>query len=179
MLSKLILKEALIQATTNKEYPGIWDDIAQVIENHIEQNGLVEASYAGLISGTPPVPSAFNSMPHYFHITTNVLGPILASAGQAGLSPLLAGLSIELSKSTVSNCVTTNFTMPPVGPLIPVTVHFNTFSDDQHEDVMASFAEAVVNAFVLTLPVPLAIATPVPVTAIDGSVGLLTFIVIK
>ena len=179
MLNKTILKEALIIATTNKEYPGIWDDIAQVIGYHVEQNGIVEASYAGVIPGTPPIPSAFNAMPHYFRITTNVLGPILASAGQAGLPVLLAGLSAELSKSTVSDCMTTNFTMPPVGPLIPVTAHFNTFPDDQHEDVMASLAEAVVNAFTLVLPVPPAIATPVPVTAIDGSVGLLTFIAIK
>lgn len=179
MLNKLILKEDLIAVTKNKEYPGIWDDISQVIGDHIKQNGWVEASYVGVIPGTPPVPSAFNPMPHYFRISTNILGPILASAGQAGLPVLLAGLSAELSKSTVSNCMTTNFTMPPVGPLIPVMVHFNTFPDDQHEDVMASLAEAVVNAFTLTLPVPPAIATPVPVTAIDGSVGLLTFIVIK
>ena len=179
MLDKLILKEDLIAVTKYKEYPGVWNDVAWSIKNHIEQYGQVEASYMGLIPGTPPVPSAFNAMPHYFRIITNISGPNLAIAGQIGLSSLFAGLSVELSKSTVSSCTTTNFTMPPTGPLIPITISFNTFPDDQHENVMDSFANAVVNAFLLTLPMPPAIATPAPVTAIDGSIGLLTFISIK
>ena len=179
MLDKFILKDALIVATKNKEYPGIWNDISQVIKDHIEQNGLVTASYVGTIPSVPPVPSAFNVISHYFHIATNIWGPNLAIAGQGGFQAFLAGLSFELSKTMVAYCTTTNFSILPVGPLIPVAVNFITEPDDTHEDVMLKMADAIVNAFLMALPVPPSIATPVPATAIDGSVGLLTFVSIK